>query len=196
MALSTARIHRVRGRPPLLAAGIISLIHSHSSSVRSLGYIFSFIYPFYTTHEDFSDRLLDIIGDSVYLLYANLYDLTRQTARVRGRDRPDARRVCASPAGFCCGLCRTLSVRQDLARQGAPTPERWRRQRRFAAYGRQAVLHPGLPEDQSAANDARVAIRAESTAEPLLDSSLAPCPETCLSRARRGAGTRCEPGRH
>src|SRR6266571_6486767 len=57
MALSTARIHRVRGRPPLLAAGIRSLIHSHSSSVRSLGYIFSFIYPFYTTHEDFSDRL-------------------------------------------------------------------------------------------------------------------------------------------
>jgi len=33
------------------------LIHSHSSSVRSLGYIFSFIDPFYTTHEDFSDRL-------------------------------------------------------------------------------------------------------------------------------------------
>src|SRR6266403_2669689 len=59
MALSTARIHRVRGRPPLLAAGIISLIHSHSSSLRSLGYIFSLIYPFYTTHEDFSDRLLD-----------------------------------------------------------------------------------------------------------------------------------------
>src|SRR6266851_4508201 len=58
MALSTARIHRVRGRPPLLAAGIISLIHSHSSSVRSLGYVFSFIYPFYTTHEDFSDSLL------------------------------------------------------------------------------------------------------------------------------------------
>src|SRR5439155_24136073 len=59
MALSTARIHRVRGRPPLLAAGIKSLIHSHSSSVRSLGYIFSFIYPFYTTREDFSDRLLE-----------------------------------------------------------------------------------------------------------------------------------------
>src|SRR4029453_6836424 len=59
MALSTARIHKVRGRPPLLAAGIRSLIHSHSSSVRSLGYIFSFIYPFYTTHEDFSDRLLE-----------------------------------------------------------------------------------------------------------------------------------------
>src|SRR5262249_49954883 len=58
MALSTARIHRVRGRPPLLAAGIKSLIHSHSSSVKSLGYVFSFIYPCYTTHEDFSDRLL------------------------------------------------------------------------------------------------------------------------------------------
>src|SRR6267378_942352 len=58
MALSTARMHRVRGRPPLLAAGINSLIHSHSSSVRSLGYIFSLIYLFYTTPEDFSDRLL------------------------------------------------------------------------------------------------------------------------------------------
>src|SRR6266436_5191934 len=57
MALSTARMHRVRGRPPLLAAGINSLIHSHSSSVRSLGYIFSLIYLFYTTPEDFSDRL-------------------------------------------------------------------------------------------------------------------------------------------
>jgi hypothetical protein len=30
-------MHKVRGRPPLLAAGISSLIHSHSSSVRSLG---------------------------------------------------------------------------------------------------------------------------------------------------------------
>src|SRR4029453_10978892 len=59
MALSTARMHKVRGRPPLLAAGISSLIHSHSSSVRSLGYVFSFIFPFYTTHEDFSDRLLE-----------------------------------------------------------------------------------------------------------------------------------------
>src|SRR5262252_777711 len=58
MALSTARMHKVRGRPPLLAAGISSLIHSHSSSVRSLGYVCSFIFPFYTTHEDFSDRLL------------------------------------------------------------------------------------------------------------------------------------------
>src|SRR6266446_1943642 len=61
MALSTARMHRVRGRPPLLAAGINSLIHSHSSSVRSLGYIFSLIYLFYTTPEDFSDRLSERI---------------------------------------------------------------------------------------------------------------------------------------
>src|SRR5215218_4543494 len=60
MALRTARIQRVRGRPPLLAAGSTSLIHSHSSSVRSLGYVFSFIYPCYTTHEDFSDRLLEV----------------------------------------------------------------------------------------------------------------------------------------
>src|SRR2546428_12032233 len=59
MALSTARMHKLRGRPPLLAAGINSLIHSHSSSVRTLGYVFSFIYPFYTTHEDFSDMLLE-----------------------------------------------------------------------------------------------------------------------------------------
>jgi hypothetical protein len=37
--------------------------------------------------------LLDIIGDSVYLLYANLYDLTRQTARVPRRDRVRDHRV-------------------------------------------------------------------------------------------------------
>src|SRR5712691_8939747 len=72
MALSTARIHRVRGRPPLLAAGINSLIHSHSSSVRSLGYVFSFIYPFYTTHEDFSDRLLGGWGMVTYPGYPAL----------------------------------------------------------------------------------------------------------------------------
>src|SRR4030095_16673174 len=59
MALSTARIHRVRGRPPLLAAGITSLIHSHSSSLRSLGYVCSSIYLYYTTHREFSDRLLE-----------------------------------------------------------------------------------------------------------------------------------------
>jgi len=70
--------------------------------------------------------LIDIIGDSVYLLYANLCDLTRQTARVPGCDRADARRVCACAAGLCYGLCCTLSARPDLGRPGAPTPG-WRR---------------------------------------------------------------------
>jgi hypothetical protein len=40
-----------------LASGMNSLIESHSSSVRSLGYNFSFMYPFYLIDEDFSDRL-------------------------------------------------------------------------------------------------------------------------------------------
>src|SRR5262245_26574373 len=102
--------------------------------------------------------IIDIIGDSVYLLYANLCNPSRQTARVSGRDRPDARRVCACAAGLCCGLCRPLSPRQDLGRQGAPTPARRRRQRRLITDGRQTALHPRLPEDQSAANDARLAI--------------------------------------
>src|SRR5712691_7583982 len=127
---------------------------------------------------------IDIIGDSVYLLYANLFDLTRQTARGPGRDRIDARRVCACAAGLCCGLCRTLSARQDLGRQGAPTPERRRRQRRLAADGRQAALHPRLPEDQSAANHARLAMRSEPAPDQLLDASLAPRLATCLSRSR------------
>src|SRR4029450_7988394 len=64
MALSTALIHSVRGRPPLLAVGIKSLIHSHSSSVRSLGYVFSCIHPCYTTHEHFSHRPLDPAGNT------------------------------------------------------------------------------------------------------------------------------------
>src|SRR5262247_1921193 len=101
---------------------------------------------------------LDIIGDSVYLLYAHLYNPPRQTARVSGRDRTDARRGCACAAGFCCGLCRPLSTRQDLGRQGAPTPERRRRPRCLITDGRQTALHPRLSEDQSAANDARLAI--------------------------------------
>ena len=37
------------------------MIHSHPSSVRSLGYVLSFIYPYYTTHDDFSDKLLDAL---------------------------------------------------------------------------------------------------------------------------------------
>src|SRR6266446_483781 len=75
IALSTARIHRVRGRPPLLAAGINSLIHSHSSLVRSLGYIFSFIHLFYTTHEDFSDRLLEL-GAEITVLHGYHFQTT------------------------------------------------------------------------------------------------------------------------
>jgi internalin A len=67
MALSTARMHKVRGRPPLLAAGISSWILAHSSSVRSLGYVCSFIFPFYKTHEDFSDRLLGPTQEEVIL---------------------------------------------------------------------------------------------------------------------------------
>src|SRR5438445_3655286 len=140
--------------------------------------------------------LLDIIGDSVYLLYAHLSDLTRQTTRVPGRDRTETRRVCACAAGLCCGLYPPLSARQDLGRQGAPTPGRRRRQRRLAADGRQAVLHPRLPEDQSAANHARLAIRSEPTPDQLSDSSFAPRLATRLSRSRHGARARREPGRH
>src|SRR6266436_1345231 len=97
---------------------------------------------------------LDIIGDSVYLFHANLFDLTRQTARVLGCDQPDARRVRPCAASLCCGLCCPLSARQDLGRQGTPTPERRWRQRRLAADGRQTVLYPRLPENQSLANHA------------------------------------------
>src|SRR5207249_10497363 len=59
MAFKTCRIQSSRRRPPGLASGMSSLIESHSSSVRSLGYNFSFMYPFYLTDEDFSDRLID-----------------------------------------------------------------------------------------------------------------------------------------
>src|SRR5713101_10004377 len=143
-----------------------------------------------------SIEIVDIIGYSIYLLYANLFDLTRPTARVPGRDRTDARRVCACAAGLYCGLCCTLSATQDLRRQGAPTPGRRRRQRRLAADGRQAALHPRLPEDQSAANYARLAIRSEPAPNQLLDSSLAPRLATGLNHSRRGAGARREPGCH
>src|SRR5215467_9133651 len=65
---------------------------------------------------NFSDGKIDIIGDSVDLLYANLYNPPRQNARVSGRDRTDAQRVCACAVSLCCGLCRPLSSRQDLGR--------------------------------------------------------------------------------
>src|SRR2546427_12476911 len=139
---------------------------------------------------------IDIIGDSVYLLYANLFDLTRPTARGPGRDRTDARRVCACAAGLCCGLCRTLSARQDPGRQGAPTPERRRHHRRLAADGRHAALHPRRPADQSTAHHARLAMRSAPAPDPLLDASRAPRLATGLRRSRRGAGARRAPGRH
>src|SRR5215831_4471678 len=139
---------------------------------------------------------IDIIGDSVYWLYAHLCDLTRQTARVPGCDRPDARRVCACVADLCCGLCRTLSARPDLGRQGTPTPGRRRRHRRLVADGRHAALSSGLSEDESAANDAWLAMRAEPPPDPRLDASPAPGLAARLSRSRHGPRTRCEPGRH
>src|SRR4029434_61255 len=100
------------------------------------------------------NKILDIIGDSVYLFHANLFDLTRQTARVLGCDQPDARRGRPCAASLCGGLCCPLSARQDLGRQGTPPPERRWRQRRLAADGRQTVLYPRLPENQSLANHA------------------------------------------
>src|SRR5712691_8173391 len=144
----------------------------------------------------FSGHTIDIIGDRVYLLYADLCDLTRQTARVSGRDRTDARRVCACAAGICRGLCRPLSDRQDLGRQGAPTAGRRRRARWLAADGRQTALHPRLSEDQSAANHARLAIQSEPTTDSLLYPSLAAHVATSLSRSRHGAGARHAPSRY
>src|SRR6266853_622812 len=109
-------------------------------------------------HSRIRSFTIDIIGDSVYLFHANLFDLTRQTARVLGCDQPDARRVRPCAASLCCGLCCPLSARQDLGRQGTPTPERRWRQRRLAADGRQTVLYPRLPENQSLANHAWLTI--------------------------------------
>src|SRR5256886_17199886 len=130
----------------------------------------------------------DIIGDSVYLFHANLFDLTRQTARVLGCDQPDARRVRPYAASLCCGLCCPLSARQDLGRQGASTPERRRPQRHFVTAARQAALHPRLPEDQSAANYARLAISADPAPDPLLDYSLPPRLATPFVDARDAPG--------
>jgi hypothetical protein len=139
--------------------------------------------------------ILDIIGDSVYLLYANLCDLTRQTARVSGSDRTHARRVGACAAGLGCSLYGTVAASQDLGRQGAPTPERRRRPRHVVTDGRQAALPPRLPADQSAPTSARLAMCSEPTPAPRVDSSLAPRLATRLSDARGGAGARREPGR-
>src|SRR5262250_1595638 len=49
MALTTARISSLRGRPPGLGGGSKSLIRSHSASVRSVGYGLAFIPTVYRT---------------------------------------------------------------------------------------------------------------------------------------------------
>src|SRR5436309_2032811 len=49
MALMTWRISRLRGRPPILAAGIKSLIQSQRRSARSVGYVCVFIPQVYPT---------------------------------------------------------------------------------------------------------------------------------------------------
>src|SRR3989475_9973118 len=100
------------------------------------------------THISEALALLDIIGDSVYLFHANLFDLTRQTARVLGCDQPDARRVRPCAASLCCGLCCPLSARQDLGRQGTPTPERRWGPKGLGADGRQNVLFLRRPRKQ------------------------------------------------
>ncbi|MSQ48550.1 MAG: hypothetical protein EXR78_09260, partial [Deltaproteobacteria bacterium] len=48
----------------------------------------------------------DIIGDSVYWWDVNLFDVTRASARVSGRDWPDTGRVYAVVARLCGSLCR------------------------------------------------------------------------------------------
>src|SRR5262249_41525278 len=106
MAWRTARIHRVRGRPPLLAAGIQSLIHFHSSSVRSLGYVCSFISLCYTTHEDFSDSLLDLLSlliltpvTSRNILFLQLLSHSIPYRQYNVRRRKDAHRVGTATRG-------------------------------------------------------------------------------------------------
>src|SRR4029453_1773124 len=89
-----------------------------------------------------------------------------------------------------------LSAGQNLARQNTPTAG-WRgRQRYLVAYGGQAALYSRLSEDQSPANDARLALWAEPTPEQLLDSPLASRLSPRLTRARHGPGTGRQPSRH
>src|SRR5207253_820253 len=58
MALSTARMFVLRGRPPGLAGGINGSISSHWASVKSLGYPGRSILRLYHL-PDFPDTLLD-----------------------------------------------------------------------------------------------------------------------------------------
>src|SRR5438445_4502140 len=74
----TRPMRKGRGRPPLLAAGISSVRPSPSSSVRSLGDVCPLIFPFYTAHEDFSDRLSGCIQDQFGLLKGILLPIVPQ----------------------------------------------------------------------------------------------------------------------
>src|SRR5262249_10145026 len=134
-------------------------------------------------------RLIDIIGDSVYFLHANVHYLKRQVTRVSGGDRLDARGVSTGVAGVCCGLYHLLSAGQNLARQSPPAEGgRWC-QRPLVPDGRPVAFYPRLSEDQSPANHARLTLWAEPTPEQLLNSSLAARLAPGLSRARHDPGT-------
>src|SRR2546430_11225478 len=66
-----------------------------------------------------------------------------------------------------------------------------RRHRGIAEERRQALLHPGLSEDQPPANDARLAIWVESTPSQRLDSSAPASLATGLAHPRGGPRARC-----
>src|SRR5262245_57481889 len=138
---------------------------------------------------------IDIIGNSVQSLHANLHHLTRQTARVSCRDRTDACRVCASAASLCYCLCGAVSTGQDLGGQAAPTSSRGRGHWRFATDGRQTAVPARFSEDQCVANYAWLAIRSEPTPDQLLDSSLTARSAARLAGDGTGSGARCAPCR-
>jgi hypothetical protein len=115
---------------------------------------------------------LDIIGNSVQSLHANLHHLTRQTARVSCRDRADACRVCTSAPSICYGLCGAVSAGQDLGGQAAPTSSRWRGHWRLATDRRPTAVPARLSEDQAVAHYAWLAMRSAPPPDPLLEVSL------------------------
>src|SRR5262245_9455794 len=75
---------------------------------------------------------LDIIGDSVYLVYAKLQKVARQPPRFSGGDRLDAGRVSETLAGLSDCLRNTLSPGVDVPRHSTAAPCRRRCQRRVA----------------------------------------------------------------
>jgi len=62
IALSTARMSRLRGRPPGFATGTRSLIQSHWRSLKSVGYVWFVIPQVYPIWRD--DRLLTLFSAS------------------------------------------------------------------------------------------------------------------------------------